>query len=136
MNKTEQIMQELQDLMRLDDVLACMLAKKGLEGIIPTNMKIKQVELFKLIRDTTNELFDVIDQFYDYGLDRLNMDLTNYTIIIAPVSRGFGLIVVIPALANLGLLDVEIENTRRRIKTIVMTEESSPISKIPSNISF
>lgn len=123
--KTEQVLKELQDLLRLEDVQACMLANKGLGGIIPPGQKITNANLFKLIRDTTNQLFDIIGQFYDYKLERLNMELANYTIIIAPVSRELGLVVVVPSLANMGLLDVEIENTRRKIKTLLIASSAN-----------
>ncbi len=121
--KTELVMVELQSLLQLEDVLACMLAKKGLGGVVPVNQKIKNVNLFKLILDTTNDLFDTIGKFYDYKLERLNMDLAEYTIILAPVSREMGLVVVIPSLANLGLLDIEIENTKRKILQILSSPE-------------
>ncbi len=117
--KTELITLELQNLLQLEDVLACMLAKKGLGGVVPANQKIKDSGLFKLILDTTNDLFDTIGKFYDYKLDRLNMELSEYTILLAPVSREFALVVLVPALANQGLLDIEIENTRRRITLIL-----------------
>lgn len=116
-------MVELQNLLKLEDVLACMLAKKGLGGVVPVNQKIKNVGLFKLILDTTNDLFDTIGKFYDYKLDRLNMELSENIIIIAPVSREFGLVVVLPSLANQGMLDVEIENTKRKITEILQRVE-------------
>ncbi|MFH0969990.1 MAG: hypothetical protein V1776_00840 [Candidatus Diapherotrites archaeon] len=119
--KTELITLELQSLLKLDDVMACMLAKKGLGGVVPANQKIKDSGLFKLILDTTNDLFDTIGKFYDYKLERLNMDLAEYTIILAPVSREFALVAVVPALANQGLLDVEIENSKRKITAILST---------------
>lgn len=121
--KTELVMVELQNLLKLEDVLACMLAKKGLGGVVPVNQKIKNVGLFKLILDTTNDLFDTIGKFYDYKLDRLNMELSENIIIIAPVSREFGLVVVLPSLANQGMLDVEIENTKRKITEILQRVE-------------
>jgi hypothetical protein len=34
------------------------------------------------------------------------------------VSQTFSLLVIIPSLANMGLIDVEVENTKRKIKTI------------------
>lgn len=115
-------MVELQNLLKLEDVLACMLANKGLGGVVPINQKITQADLFKLIRDTTNELFDIIGKFYDYRLERINVELANYAIIVAPVSREFGLVVVIPSLSNLGLIDVEIENTKRKINEILSSK--------------
>lgn len=113
--KREEILKELEDLLKMEDVLACMVAKKGLEGIVPKNSKIKDVNLWRLLKETTDSVFDLIDKFYPYGLDRLYFELGEYTIIIATISRSFGLIVVIPSLANMGLLDVEIENTKRKI---------------------
>jgi predicted regulator of Ras-like GTPase activity (Roadblock/LC7/MglB family) len=125
--KTEQVLKELQDLLRLEDVQACMLANKGLGGIVPPGQKINNANLFKLIRDTTNQLFDIIGQFYDYKLERLNMELANYTIIIAPVSRELGLVVVVPSLANMGLLDVEIDNTKENIQNLLKKKEEQAL---------
>lgn len=116
----ESIMEELQSLLRLDDVLACMLAKKGLEGLLPQGIKIKNVELWQLLKETTDKTFDIIEKFFGYGLDRMVFELGDYTVIIAPLNPDFSLLVVIPSLANMGLLDVEIENTKRKIKSIMM----------------
>jgi predicted regulator of Ras-like GTPase activity (Roadblock/LC7/MglB family) len=113
--KREEVLTILEDLLRMDDVLACMVAKRGLEGIFPKGIKIKNADLWRLIHQTTEQIFQLVDNFYDYGLERLYFELGDYTIIIAPVSRTFSLVVVIPSLANMGLLDVEIENTKRKI---------------------
>ncbi len=116
--KRDEIILILEDLLRLDDVLACMLSKKGLEGIVPAKLKIKDADLWQLLRKSTDQLFDIMQQFYDYRLERLYLELNKYTIIIAPVSSTFGLIVIIPSLANMGLLEVEIENAKRKIAEI------------------
>ena len=68
------------------------------------------------MHEATNDFFDISDKFFDYGLERVNLELGEYTIIVAPVSKTFSLVVVIPSLANMGLLDVEIENTKRKIQ--------------------
>ena len=119
MGKREEILQILEDLLRMEDVLACMLAKKGLEGIVPSKMKIHDFNLWQLINKATGQIFDLIEKFYVYKLERFYFELGDNTIIIAPVSQEFSLIVVIPSLANMGLLDVEIENTKRKIKGII-----------------
>lgn len=119
MVQEEMILRELEALLKLDDVLACMLAKKGLEGIAPSKMRVQNVDLWRLLKEATNELFDLIDRFYDYKMDRLYFELGEYTVIIAPISRSFGLLVIIPSLANMGLLDVEIENTKRKINEVL-----------------
>ncbi len=124
--KRNEIMVVLNDLLRMEDVLACMLAKKGLDGIVPKTMKVKNVNLWSLISKTTNTIFDLIDRFYDYGLDRLYFELGEYTVVIATVDRTFSLVVVIPSLANMGLLDVEIENSKRKIKEIIKRKDPAP----------
>ncbi|MBN1941135.1 MAG: hypothetical protein JW772_03055 [Candidatus Diapherotrites archaeon] len=117
--KKEEVLKILEDLLRLDDVLACMVAKKGLEGISPPNMKVKNVELWMLLKQTTDRVFDLIEKFYDHKLDRIYFEMGKYTVIVATISRTVGLIVVIPSLANMGLLDVEIENSKRKILEIL-----------------
>ncbi len=119
MPKREEILVALGDLLRLEDVLACMLARRGLDGLVPSKLKIKTVDLWQLIQKSTFQLFDIVEKFYDYGMNRLYFELGEYTIILAPVSRDFALVVIIPSLANLGLLDVEIENTRRQIRALL-----------------
>jgi len=119
MSSRDEAIKILDDLLRMEDVLACMIAKKGLEGIVPSNMKVKDVDLWQLISKTTDNFFDLIGHFYIYGLSRIYFELGKYTIIIAPISETFSLVVIIPSLANMGLLDVEIENTKRKIEHIV-----------------
>jgi len=122
-SRQDLVLKELQDLLQLEDVLACMLATKGLQGIVPQNIKVTDVNLWKLLHNTTDEFFDIINRFYDYGLERLYFELGNYTVIIAPISQSFSLVAIIPSLANMGLLDVEIENTKRKIKGIIDKKE-------------
>lgn len=118
--KREEILKNLDDLLRLEDVLACMVARKGLEGIIPAGTKLRNVDFWVLLRKTTDPVFDLIDKFYEsYKLERLYLEMNQYTVIVATISQNISLIVVIPSLANMGLLDVEIENTKRKIVEIL-----------------
>ena len=125
MGKKEEVTAVLTDLLRLDDVLACMLAKQGLGGVIPEGLKVKDVNLWNLVKNTTNEIFPIINKFYLYKIDRLYFELGDYTIMFAPVSQTFSLLVIIPFLANMGLLDVEVENTKRKIKAILDKKEDA-----------
>ncbi len=121
MGKREEVLKLLESLLQMDDVFACMLAKKGLEGVVPSNLKIRDVNLWQLISKTTDEIFDLINRFYAYKPERLYFKLGNHCIIVAPVSETFSLLVVVPALPNMGLLDLEIENVRLKIKKIIET---------------
>ena len=117
--KQELVLKELNSLLEMEDVLACMLATKGLQGIVPQRVKVTDVNLWKLLHNTTSEFFGIINRFYDYGLERLYFELGDYTVIIAPISQAFSLLVLTPRLANIGLLNLEIENARSKIKKIV-----------------
>jgi hypothetical protein len=123
MGKKEEVMAVLSDLLKMDDVLACMLAKKGLGGVIPEGLKVKDVNLWNLVKNTTNEIFPIIDKFYLYKIERLYFELGDYTIIFAPISQAFSILVIIPSLANMGLIDVEVENTKRKVKMIIERKE-------------
>jgi len=111
----EDLLKILEDLLLLDDIKAVMVAKQGLDGIVPENNKLKDIDLWRTIRDATDDIFPLIDKFYSYQLDRFYFELGEYTIVIVPISRTFALLVVFESLANSGLLDVEIENSRRKI---------------------
>lgn len=125
MGKKEEVLVVLGDLLKMDDVLACMLAKQGLGGVIPDGLKVKDVNLWNLVKNTTNEIFPIINKFYLYKIDRLYFELGEYTIIFAPVSQTFSLLVIIPSLANMGLIDVEVENTKRKIKGIIERKDET-----------
>ncbi len=123
MGKKEEVLAVLGDLLKMDDVLACMLAKKGLGGVIPEGLKVKDVNLWNRVKETTNQIFPIIENFFVYKIDRLNFELGDYTIIFAPISQTFSLLVIIPSLANMGLIDVEVENTKRKVKIIIDRKE-------------
>jgi len=118
-SKKDLVKQELGDLQLMDDVLACMVAKRGLEGIYPNTNKLADINIWKILNETTDQFFQIIDKFYVFGMERLYFELGNYTIIIAPIDQTFSLLTVSPSLANMGLLDIEIENTKNNIKKII-----------------
>ncbi|MBR9707212.1 MAG: hypothetical protein GOV15_02130 [Candidatus Diapherotrites archaeon] len=119
-DKEMKVLQVLEDLLKMEDVLACMVAKKGLEGgLAPPGLKIKDLSLWRLVDNTTDQMFEIVKTFYDYGLDRVYLEIGRYTIIMATLSEVFALIVIIPSLANRGLIDVEVENSKRQIEEII-----------------
>ncbi|MFA6269370.1 MAG: hypothetical protein WCW13_06410 [archaeon] len=125
MGKKEDVLVVLGDLLKMDDVMACMLAKQGLGGVIPEGLKVKDVNLWNLVKNTTNDIFPIISKFFLYKIDRLYFELGEYTIIFAPISQVFSLLVIIPSLANMGLIDVEVENTKRKVKEILDKKEEA-----------
>jgi len=115
MTKNEEIIRLLEELNEFEDVLACMLVRKGFEGISPKNIKIKNAALWTAIKATVNDLFVFIEKFYEFKLEKLTFELGEYIIFIVPLSRNLALVTIVKAFANLGLIDIAIENTRRHI---------------------
>lgn len=123
MGKKEEVLVVLDDLLRLDDVLACMLARKDLGGVTPSNIKLKDVKFWNIVKESTSQIFPIIERFFLYKVERLNFELDEYVIIFAPINQTYSLIVIIPALSNMGLIDVEVENTKRKVQTILNRKE-------------
>ncbi len=107
-------------MLKLEDVLACLVSGRQIGTLTPSKgVKLKDLGLWKLISDTLDRFFEIAEIFYEYGLSRIDFELGEYNIILKLITPGAYLITVIPALANKGLLEVEIENTRRKIKELI-----------------
>lgn len=121
--KEDEILRVLnEDLLRLEDIHACMVARKNLEGIVPISEEFKAeiTDIWDMLKDTMNEFFDIISHYSKYGLDKIYFELGKYDVIffILPGSDT-ALVAIVDALANRGLLEVELENARRRIIKII-----------------
>jgi hypothetical protein len=121
-SKEQEILKVLKDLLSLDDILACMVARKGMEGVVPTsdNFKIKDVGVWQVLQKTMDEFFDIIDAYSKYGLDKVYFELGEYDAMfyILP-NTNVAVVAVVPALANRGLLEVELENSRIKILSAI-----------------
>lgn len=116
----EKVKISLEDLLKIEDVQACFVTGRQIGIITPEKKaKLKNLALWKLIMDTTHKFFPIINDFYMYGLSKLYFELKDYEIIMNFINHGIALITIIPALANKGLIEVEIENTSRKIKEIL-----------------
>jgi uncharacterized protein with GYD domain len=115
-----------EDLLRLEDIHAVMIATKHLEGIGPFIQPEYEHHLKRIwdtLEKTMDDFFDIIAHYSDYGLDKIYFELGEYDIIffILP-ETDTALVAIVPALANRGLLEVELENARRRILEIMAQE--------------
>ncbi len=120
MGRNEEIRAVLEDLLKMEDVQACLLAGRQTGTITPERgTKLKNLVLWKLIMDSSHKFFPVIEDFYVYGLKRLYFELGDYEVIMSFLDQFTALIVVIPSLVNRGLVEVEIENSKRTIKEII-----------------
>lgn len=116
----DKVLEVLDDLLREEDILACMVAMKGMEGIVPPmeKFKIKEIGIWEILQKTMDEFFDIIGAYQEYGLDKIHFELGDYDVIFF-VMQDVSLVAITPALANRGLLEVELENARRDIMKLI-----------------
>jgi len=119
MGRNEEIIVVLEDLLRLEDVQACLLTGRQTGTITPKSTKLRNLVLWKLIMDSSHKLFPIIEDFYVYGLKRLYFELGEYEVIMSFMDQFTALIAVIPSLVNRGLVEVEIESSKKAIKEII-----------------
>ncbi len=117
-----QILEVLEDLLKEEDILATMLARKGFEGTSPSpdKFKLTDVRVWTNLQNAMGDFFEIMSKFSGTGLDKIYFELGDYEVIFFIVSgRDIAVVAVIPALANKGLLEVELENARRAITKIL-----------------
>jgi septum formation topological specificity factor MinE len=124
MSSHEAILNVLEeDLKPLEDILACMVAQKGFEGIMPPmtdKFKNEIMPIWEIMQKSMDDFFEIIKRYGQFGLDKVYFELGEYDAMffILPGSDT-ALVAIVPALANRGLLEVELENARRRILKII-----------------
>jgi predicted regulator of Ras-like GTPase activity (Roadblock/LC7/MglB family) len=118
MGTNEDVEQELENLLRMDDIKSCMVASRGLDGITPPISEIEDIDFWHLIKEATDEIFPMISEFYENDLDKIYLKIQEYEVSLSTLTEDSALLVIYPQTANRGLIEVEIENTRREIEDI------------------
>ena len=124
--KDDPIATVLDDLMRLDDILACMVARRNMISVMPSGdgFKPEVNQIWDIIRRAMDDVFSVVGQYSGAGLGEMELRLQNYEVLfyVFPDTEN-ALVAIVPALANKGLLEVEMENARREILKIMNSSE-------------
>src|SRR5512137_3049957 len=128
----------LDDLMRLDDIYACVVARRNMISVMPSNQEFKPEvnQIWDVIKRAMDDVFTVIGEYSGAGLTEMEFRLQDYEVLfyVFPEMEN-ALVAIVPALANKGLLEVELENARRDILKIMEgTRTESPYSKDNNNI--
>jgi hypothetical protein len=129
------IAEVLDDLLRLDDILACMVARQNMISVMPTNgtdaFKPEIYETWDIIHRAMDDVFRVIREYSQTGLEEMEFRMQNYEALfyVFPDTEN-ALVAIIPALANKGLLEVELENSRRDIIKLLIGSEKERIIKV------
>jgi len=118
--RDDPIAEALDDLLKLDDIHACMVARQSMISVMPSDdtasFKSEINEIWDIIRRAMDDVFNVIREYSQAGLNEMEFRLQDYEALfyVFPDTEN-ALVAIIPSLANKGLIEVEMENTRREI---------------------
>ncbi|MBU0497770.1 MAG: hypothetical protein KKC68_05835 [Candidatus Thermoplasmatota archaeon] len=109
------------DLLKLDDILACMVARQNMISVMPDQNLFDPsvMEVWDIIKRAMDDVFVVVKEYSQAGLGEIEFRLQDYEVLfyILPDTEN-ALVAIIPALSNKGLIDVEMENARQEINNI------------------
>ena len=124
--KDDPIARVLDDLLKLDDILACMVARRNMISVMPSSdgFKPEVNQIWDNIHRAMDDVFGVIGAYSQIGLGEMEFRLQDYEVLfyVFPDTEN-ALVAIVPALANKGLLEVELENARREILKIMNPEK-------------
>ncbi len=120
--RDDPIAQVLDDLMRLDDIYACLVARRNMISVMPSSEQFKPEvnQIWDVIKRAMDDVFTVIGEYSGAGLTEMEFRLQDNEVLfyVFPEMEN-ALVAIVPALANKGLLEVELENARRDILKIM-----------------
>ena len=118
----------LDDLLKLDDILACMVARRNMISVMPSGdgFKSEVHQIWDIIHRAMDDVFGVIGAYSQAGLGEMDFRLQDYEVLfyVFPDTET-ALVAIVPALANKGLLEVEMENARRDILKIMSEQDKA-----------
>ena len=125
----------LDDLLRLDDILACMVARQNMISVMPSDdtnsFKPEVNEIWDIIHRAMDDVFTVIREYSQAGLSEMEFRLQDCEALFYVFKdTDNALVAIIPALANKGLIEVELENARREIIDIMNKQENERLATV------
>ncbi len=123
----------LDDLLKLDDILACMVARRNMISVMPSidNFNTEVMSIWDIIKRAMDDVFGVIREYSQAGLGEIEFRLQDYEALffVFPDTEN-ALVAIVPALANKGLIEVEMENARREILDIMKKQETEQLATV------
>jgi hypothetical protein len=125
----------LDDLLKLDDILACMVARRNMISVMPSGdgFKSEVHQIWDIIHRAMDDVFGVIGAYSQAGLGEMDFRLQDYEVLfyVFPDTET-ALVAIVPALANKGLIEVEMENARREILKIMGAQDKARGITVPA----
>jgi|GEM_PF-2810908 len=90
-DRFDQIQKILRDLYeKHEDIEACMVVKKGLEGVVvfPENFIEKVSTIWEPMRETIDNLLEIISEYALYGIDKTYIEMLDYGIVFCIISMS------------------------------------------------
>jgi hypothetical protein len=116
----------LDNLLKFDDILACMVARRNMISVMPSGDSFKPEinQVWDIIKRAMDDVFGVIGAYSQAGLGEMEFRLQDYEALfyVFPDTEN-ALVSIVPALANKGLIKVEMENARREILKIMNQQD-------------
>ena len=120
------ILEVLNDLLNYDEILACMVARQNMISVMPDQERFKPevMQIWDIIKRAMDDVFTVIREYSQAGLGEIEFRLQDYEALffVFPDTEN-ALVAIVPSLANKGLIQVELENARRKILETINAEE-------------
>ncbi len=120
----------LDDLLKLDDIFACMVARQNMISVEPSDgndsFKPEINQIWDILHRAMDDIFNVIREYSQAGLAEMEFRLQDYEVLFYVFHEtDNALVAIIPALSNKGLIEVEMENARQAINAIRIQEEEN-----------
>ena len=83
MNGDDPLLNVLEDLLKLDDIYACMIARRNMVSVIPDTSMFnpKIMEVWDIVSVAMKNVFTVIEEYASVGLDVMEFSLKNYSVL-------------------------------------------------------
>jgi len=122
------ILDVLNDLLNYEEILACMVARQNMISVMPEQERFdpEVMKIWDIIKRAMDDVFVVIRGYSQTGLGEIEFRLQDYEVLfyVFPDTEN-ALVAIVPALANKGLIEIELENSRREILKIMQEKEST-----------
>ena len=118
----KEISRILENLMKMEEIHACMVVSKGMQGIIPEGSRFnKEVwPIWEILQKTMDDMFVIIEEYSKHDLENIYFKLMKYEVIFFIIPEtNTSLIAVTPTLSNRGLIMMELEKARKEIIKIL-----------------
>ena len=115
----------LNDLLNYDEILACMVARQNMISVMPDQERFDPsvMQIWDIIKRAMDDMFTVIREYSQAGLGEIEFRLQEYEVLfyVFPDTEN-ALVTIVPALANKGLIEIELENARRKILEVMKSK--------------